>query len=172
MSVSLAGRGSAFEELLEMSHAAYTRQHLAVIQKVSVPVRLTRERAAQGRGFVGYYAGKSTVDFVGVYRDGQGIALDAKSTRLKTRVSWDESHFPRHQQDFLRAWGHQGGLALILVEFSLLDRYFAIPFDAWDAHQGPSWTIPECELWGHAVQAGRGCVLDYLAPWTTKEVTR
>ncbi len=172
MSVSLAGRGSAFETLLEYSHAAYARKRLAVIQKVAVPVKLTRERAAQGRGFVGYFAGKSTVDFVGVYRDGRGVALDAKSTRLKTRISWDESHFPHHQQDFLRAWAKQGGLALILVEFSLLNRYFAIPFEAWEAHQAPSWTVAQCETWGRAVQSGRGCPLDYLAPWSVSEVAR
>jgi recombination protein U len=166
MSVSLAGRGSAFEELLEYSHRTYANKHLAVVQKVAVPVKLTRERAAQGRGFVGYYAAKSTVDFVGVYKDGRGVALDAKSTRLKTRIKWDESHFPRHQQDFLRAWARQGGLALILVEFSVLGRYFAIHFEVWDAHQAPSWTVEQCATWGHLVQSGRGCPLDYLAPWT------
>lgn len=167
MSVSFAGRGRSFEQLLDLTHQVYARHHWALIQSVAVPVRLTRERAAQGHGFVGYYAAKSTVDFVGVLAGGRGIALDAKSTRLKTRMAWDPSHFPLHQQRFLRQWAEQGGLALIVVEFRVLDRFFAIPIQAWTDHPAPSWTVAQCAAWGVEVRSGRGCPVDYLAPFAT-----
>jgi recombination protein U len=164
MSISLAGRGTDFEQLLEYSHAIYASKQVALIQKVAVPVRLTRERAAQGRGFVGYYAGKSTVDFIGVLANGRGIALDAKSTRNRTRIPWDTTHFPPHQQQFLRDWSAHGGQALILVEFNVLQRFFAIPIDQWVAHRAPSWSLSNCAMWGHEVTTGRGCPVDYLVP--------
>lgn len=161
--VQLAGRGAGFEELLAFTHAVYARRGWALVQKVSVPVRLTHERA--GSGFVGFYAGKSTVDFVGCLAGGRGVALDAKSTRNRTRIPWNVTHFPSHQQEFLRHWASTGGLALLLVQFSTLDRYFAIPMKAWDAHQAPSWSLAECAEWGHEVRPAAGYPLDWLAPW-------
>lgn len=158
-----AGRGQAFEELLEWTHAIYRRQDRAVIQKVAVPVRLTGRRDPSGQ-FVGFYAAKSTVDFIGTVRGGRSVAVDAKSTRLRTRIVWDAHHFPPHQREFLAAIAHLGGLALLVVAFSALDRYFAIPYGTWAAHPAPSWTVAECAQWGYEVASRGGCPVDYLAP--------
>lgn len=162
-STQLAGRGTGFEDLLLFTHHVYARRGWALLQKVAVPIRLTSQRA--GNGFVGYYAAPSTVDFVGCLAGGRGVACDAKSTRNRTRIPWNPTHFPVHQQQFLRDWAATGGLAVILVQFSTLDRYFAIALDAWDAHRLPSWSVADCALWGHEVWPTPGCPLDWLAPW-------
>jgi len=158
-------RGSSWEEVLKFTHHLYRQRGVAVIEPVAVPVRVTRERGPGGRGHVAYFHGKSTIDFMGVLANGRALAADAKSTRLKTRIDWSDSHFPSHQQAFLAAWHQSGGLALLLVRFTALDRAFVIPYDMWARHVKPSWSLAECAQWGIEVAAAPPYPIHYLAPF-------
>jgi len=56
------------------------------------------------------------------------VAFDVKSTREKTR--WPLQNIEPHQVSFLQTWQALGGLAFVLVEFAVHNRYFILPVDA------------------------------------------
>ncbi len=75
-------RGSAFEDLINMTNRQYMQRGLAVIQKVPTPITPVEVNNASHTITSAYFEKKSTVDFIGA---AQGIALcfDAKETQAK-----------------------------------------------------------------------------------------
>ncbi|WP_018130695.1 Holliday junction resolvase RecU [Effusibacillus pohliae] len=161
--MTYANRGMAFEQLIEFANAQYLSKGWAIIQKVPTPWKVIR----RGKQIVSAFPEKkSTVDFVGVF-NGRPIAFDAKSTRERTRFELDLVE--PHQVDFLRRWQDNGGVAFLLIEFSVLHEVYAMPlreFEKWwvGRMRGGRQSIPyqEIRLSCDRVEPNRGIVLDYL----------
>lgn len=125
--VAKAGRGKGFEEVLVLGHKHYRRTRQAVVQKVPTPTTVMRRKQPDGTTEItgAFHAKKSTVDFLGVLRDGRAVAFEAKSNQRKTMWPFDSIH--QHQVDFLRDVADLGGAAFVLVEHLPDQAVYLIP---------------------------------------------
>ncbi len=123
-------RGSAFEELINMTNAQYMHRGLAVIQKVPTPVTPVEVNNASRTITSAYFEKKSTVDYIGV---AQGIALcfDAKETQVKNLPL---KNIHGHQMEFMEAFTRQEGVSFLLVNFRETGEVFFLPFDEIKIH--------------------------------------
>jgi recombination protein U len=116
-------RGSAFEELIDMTNRLYMQKNLAVIQKVPTPITPIEVNNASHTITMAYFDKKSTVDFIGV---AQGIALcfDAKETQYKNLPL---KNIHEHQIAFMEAFKQQDGVSFLLVNFNKIGEMFFLP---------------------------------------------
>lgn len=116
-------RGSAFEELVELSAKLYFQKGVAVIQKVPTPITPVEVDNKSRIITCAYFGKKSTVDFIGVWR-GAAICFDAKETGQQ---SLPLGNIHRHQVEFMESFARQGGLSFLLVSFSARGEVFVLP---------------------------------------------
>ena len=116
-------RGSAFEEMIDLTNRLYEQKGLAVIQKVPTPITPTAVDNKAHTITQAYFEKKSTVDFIGV---AQGIAIcfDAKETRQQ---SLPLRNIHSHQIEFMENFRNQQGISFLLVYFTTKDEIFLIP---------------------------------------------
>ncbi|MCL1845845.1 MAG: Holliday junction resolvase RecU [Defluviitaleaceae bacterium] len=124
-------RGSAFEELIDLTNRLYEQKNLAVIQKVPTPITPTAVDNAARRISEAYFEKKSTVDFIGVSRlngVGHGVAIcfDAKETR---QPSLPLRNIHAHQIEFMQKFVTQGGVSFLLVNFAEKNEIFLLPVE-------------------------------------------
>jgi recombination protein U len=116
-------RGSAFEELIDMTNRLYTVQGLAVIQKVPTPITPTAVDNKARTITQAYFEKKSTVDFIGVAQ-GLPICFDAKETR---QLNLPLRNIHPHQIEFMENFRKQKGVSFLLVHFATKGEIFLIP---------------------------------------------
>lgn len=122
--MTTANRGRPLETLIYLSAEMYKRKNQALIDKI--PNAWVVQRA--GKKIVSAYPEKkSTVDFVGMLANGRPIAIEAKSTVVRTRFPL--SMLEQHQLNYLMRFAEMGGLAFVLVEFSKLREVYRLPID-------------------------------------------
>lgn len=113
-------KGDAFEEIINKSNEAYKRKGIAIISKISTPMKPIR----QGKKIVSaYYEEKSTLDYIGIC-DGIPIAFDAKETSEENRFPL--SNIKEHQIDFMTQWDLHGGYTFLVVNFVKINRAFRL----------------------------------------------
>ena len=151
---SYANRGRTFEEFIKYANSRYENQQIAMIQKI--PTEFIPLRDARGRVCSVKVEHKSTVDFIGRYKQ-YPIAIEAKNTNSGA-IRFDEVQ--RHQADFMDRFTQQPGtIGLVLVSFNL-EYFYAVPWAFWgEAYDlrvrrddratsvrvkafGEEWTIP------------------------------
>lgn len=108
---SYANRGKILESLIERANLKYKNQGKALIQKVPIPITISK---LIGNKVVGFKSGASTVDFIGVY-EGVAIAFDAKETKGK---SLPLKNIKDHQINFMLNHVECGGQAFLIVMFT------------------------------------------------------
>jgi len=118
-------RGSAFEEMVNMSNNLYLQHGLAVIQKIPTPITPIEVNNQEHVITKAYFGAKSTVDYIGVVQ-GIPICFDAKETGYKNLPLKNIHH---HQIAFMEAFAKQDGLAFLLVNFNISQEIFFIPFE-------------------------------------------
>jgi len=116
-------RGSAFEEMIDMTNGLYRRHGLAVIQKVPTPITPVEVDNKAYTITSAYFEKKSTVDFIGTT---QGIALcfDAKETR---QLNLPLRNIHAHQVEFMEDFRKQQGVSFLLVHFHSKGEIFLLP---------------------------------------------
>jgi recombination protein U len=97
------------EKRVNKANLRYRKDKVAVINKVEVPIILTS---------AGLIPKQSTVDYIGIYKGGTGIAFDAKETKSKT--SFPLANIKQHQLLFLEYWEDVGGNAFFFIHFKSL----------------------------------------------------
>ena len=140
-------RGSTFEEMINMTNDRLRNNGLAVVQKVPTPITPVEINKESRTITLAYFEKKSTVDYIGVVQ-GIPICFDAKETQIK---NLPVGNIHRHQIEFMEDFVRQKGIAFMLVNFVLYDRYFFLPFEQlksyWDAAQhGGRKSIPFTEF--------------------------
>jgi len=126
MSSSRGLRGGTLEELITLTNDKYRRQKLACVQKVPTPITPV-EICKESRTIkLAYFEKRSTVDFMGAVQ-GIPICFDAKETRLKNLPI---ANIHSHQIEFMEDFTAQGGIAFMLVHFTVYDEYFFLSLDA------------------------------------------
>lgn len=136
-------RGSAFEELIDLTNRLYAQKNLAIIQKVPTPITPTAVDNAARTISQAYFEKKSTVDFIGVAR-GVAICFDAKETR---QASLPLRNIHAHQIEFMQKFAAQGGVSFLLVRFAEKNEIFLLPIEILakfhtDAAKGGRKSIP------------------------------
>jgi len=162
---SHANRGQSLEQAINITNQAYRGKGLALINKVSTPIKKIRDY--NGNMFLAVWERKSSVDYQGAYR-GRSVVFEAKSTKEATRFPLD--NLAEHQIEYLRAAEQQGAIAFVLVEFVAHAVTYLLPalyvIECWDRSlQGERKSIPHeaVQTFGTRVHSGRGAALDYLA---------
>ena len=136
-------RGSALEELVNLTNEAYRRKGLAVMQKIPTPITPVQFDSVTRNITLAYFEQKSTIDYIGAVQ-GIPVCFDAKETHLK-RLPMDNIH--EHQIEFMREFERQQGVAFLLVYFRFADEYYCLPFPTlakwWDeGKRGGRKSIP------------------------------
>lgn len=121
---TLGLRGSSFEEIINYTNGIYEKNDLALIQKISTPIKPISLNKNNNTISLAYFEKKSTVDYIGVTR-GIPICFDAKETKLK---SLPIKNIHEHQIEFMDKFEQQKGIAFLLVHFLFNNTYFYLPF--------------------------------------------
>ena len=158
-------RGSAFEELIDLTNRLYMQKGAAVIQKVPTPITPVEVDNKARIISSAYFEKKSTVDFIGV-SDGVAICFDAKETKL---LNLPLRNIHTHQVEFMERFERQGGVSFLLVSFSSKNEVFLLPIKELSKHhsnqkKGGRKSIPYTEFDQNLlVKNENGFPLDYLA---------
>jgi len=116
-------RGSAFEEMIDMTNLLYVQRGLAVIQKVPTPITPVEVDNKARTITSAYFEKKSTVDFIGVAQ-GLAICFDAKETK---QLNLPLRNIHPHQVEFMENFRKQRGVAFLLVHFQTKGEIFLLP---------------------------------------------
>ncbi|MDF2472802.1 MAG: hypothetical protein K0R21_584 [Anaerocolumna sp.] len=132
-------RGSALEELINLTNGRYREKKLALIQKVPTPITPINIDKENRHITLAYFEEKSTVDYIGVVQ-GIPVCFDAKECAVNT-FSLQNVH--EHQVNFMREFEEQGGIAFLLIYYSKKNIYYYLPLSKLN------------EFWERAMNGGR-----------------
>jgi len=118
-------RGSALEEMINMTNQLYWQHGLAVIQKVPTPITPVEVSNKERIITKAFFGEKSTVDYIGVVQ-GIPICFDAKETQSKNLPI---NNIHQHQLAFMEAFSQQEGVAFLLVHFKTEGQIFFLPIE-------------------------------------------
>ncbi|MBQ8799883.1 MAG: Holliday junction resolvase RecU [Lachnospiraceae bacterium] len=117
-------RGSAFEELINLTIERYRELGLALIQKVPTPITPIQIDQATRHITLAYFEKKSTVDYIGVVQ-GIPVCFDAKECAEDT-FSLQNVH--EHQFAFMEEFEKQEGVAFLLIYYTAKEQYYYLRF--------------------------------------------
>lgn len=168
--LSFSNRGKSLEDELNETNEYYLSNNKAVIHKKPVPIQIVHVKYPARSAAViteAYFRSPSTTDYNGVWK-GKYIDFEAKETKNTTSFPLQNIH--EHQVEHMKKVTDQAGIAFLLVKFTVLDRYFIIPYEyfekKWErmiAGGRKSITLSEMEEISIEIQAGYNPRLDYLA---------
>lgn len=117
-------RGSTLEDMINHSNEVYREKKLALIQKIPTPITpITIEKSTR-HITLAYFDQKSTVDYIGAVQ-GIPVCFDAKECAVKT---FPLQNVHEHQIRFMKEFEEQGGIAFIILHFTVLDEMYYVPF--------------------------------------------
>lgn len=160
-------KGDVFEEIINISNEVYKNKGIALIQKISTPMK----PISRGSKIISaYYEEKSTLDYIGVFAS-LPIAFDAKETKEITRFPL--SNIQDHQIEFMKNWYKHGGLAFLLINFTKLDEVYRLDWTTlswyWKQYQENrgkrgfgSIALNEFRCNCKKLKSRDGIILDYL----------
>ena len=118
-------RGSALEELINLSNETYREKKLALIQKVPTPITPITIDKSSRHITLAYFDQKSTVDYIGVVQ-GIPVCFDAKECAADTFAL---ANVHEHQVKFMKEFEEQGGISFLIIFFKKQDCYYYLPYD-------------------------------------------
>ena len=118
-------RGSALEDLTNLSNDKYRDKGLALIQKVPTPIKPIKIDQESRHITLAYFEQKSTVDYIGVVQ-GIPVCFDAKECATDT-FSLQNIH--EHQVDFMGNFEAQQGIAFFLIYYTTKDVFYYLPYE-------------------------------------------
>lgn len=162
-----ANRGMSLEEDINATNEYYLEMNIAVIHKKPTPVQIVNvdypSRSA-AKITEAYFKQASTTDYNGLYQ-GRYIDFEAKETRNKTSFPMRNIH--DHQVVHMKRVVDQGGIAFLIVRFTLLEEvYFfeARHFLEWYGSIDTRKSIPKAvfEEKGYLIPQSYQARVDYL----------
>ena len=166
---SFSNRGKTLEDELNETNDYYLQLGHAVIHKKPVPVQIVRvEYPSRSAAVIkeAYFRSPSTTDYNGVW-NGKYIDFEAKETENPTSFPLKNIH--EHQVHHMSQVRKHDGLAFLIIRFSSLQRYFIIPFEAFEFFWKrmmdggrKSVTLAEIEETGFEIKSGAFPRIDYL----------
>ena len=117
-------RGSAFEEVINMTNDIYAQKDLALVQKIPTPITPIEIDKQSRHITMAYFEKDSTVDYIGVVQ-GIPICFDAKECHTDT---FPMRNIHEHQLHFMEKFEKQGGISFLLIYFTARGEYYYLPF--------------------------------------------
>lgn len=117
-------RGSTLEELVNLTNEKYAEHGLALIQKVPTPITPLKIDKDSRHITLAYFEQKSTVDYIGVVQ-GIPVCFDAKECTIDTFAL---QNIHPHQVEFMTQFEKQGGIAFLILFFSMRNELFYLPY--------------------------------------------
>lgn len=117
-------RGSTLEDLINHSNESYREKKLALIQKIPTPITPINIEKESRHITLAYFDQKSTVDYIGTVQ-GIPVCFDAKECATKT---FPLQNVHAHQVQFMKEFEEQGGIAFLIIHFTLPDEVYYLPF--------------------------------------------
>lgn|SRR5699024_658943 len=162
-------RGQTLEDELNETNEFYLSRDIAVIHKKPIPIQVVNVHypaRSAAKITEAYFRTPSTTDYNGVW-NGKYIDFEAKETKNKTSFPLQNIH--AHQVEHMQQVERQDGISFLIIRFSLLNRYFLVPFEIvyekWERMlQGGRKSIPLHELENEAIELTLGYMptIDYL----------
>ncbi len=118
-------RGSALEELINLTNERYRELGLALIQKIPTPITPVEIEKRSRHITLAYFDKKSTVDYIGAVQ-GVPVCFDAKECAGDT-FSLQNVH--PHQMAFMEEFERQQGIAFLLVSYTQKELYYYLRFE-------------------------------------------
>lgn len=134
-------RGSTLENLINMTNEKYRDSKLALVQKIPTPITPVSINE-KGQITLAYFESKSTVDYIGVVQE-VPICFDAKEC---AKLTFPMQNIHEHQIRFMEDFEEQGGIAFMIIYFSMTEESYYCPFK--EIHK----------YWKRAVNGGRKSV--------------
>lgn len=119
--------GKVFEKYVERSCIRFRSLGLADIKKTPEPMKPVGVINKNYGWFKAVYEKKAQPDFTGTLKGGQSVMIEAKHTD-STRMPFER--IARHQATDLDSVTNLGGLALVLLSFSL-KNFYCIEWTEW-----------------------------------------
>ena len=164
-----SNRGMTLEEDINETNEFYLEHGIATIHKKPTPVQIVQVDYPKRSAAVikeAYFKQASTTDYNGVYK-GKYIDFEAKET--KSTASFPLKNFHDHQIKHMQAVTAQGGVAFVIMRFSITDTIYLMPakelFVYWERmHAGgrKSITIQEVETTSTKIPLGFQPRIDYI----------
>lgn len=117
-------RGSTLEDMINHGNQLYREKKLALIQKIPTPITPITIDKETRHITLAYFDQKSTVDYIGAVQ-GIPVCFDAKECAAET---FPLQNIHEHQICFMEEFESQGGIAFILLHFTVRDEIYYIPF--------------------------------------------
>lgn len=157
MKTSQANRGKWFEKVIEIANTVYKIKKIAIVNKIPTPINMNK------KGKKAFYEEKSTVDFIGIMRNGKHIAFDTKEVSL-TRFPF--KNISDHQEEYLTDTHKMGGAAFILVYFKTKQECYLLNITDYIDYKTTTdmKSIPYSWFKDHAIQvtSSNGVAFDYM----------
>ena len=118
-----ANRGMTLEEDINQTNLYYNLHNIALVYKKPTPIRVVQVEYPKNKIREAYFNEPSTLDYNGVYQ-GRYLEFDAKETQSKT--SFPLSNIHKHQMDHIRKVIYYGGIAYLIVRFSILEKTYLL----------------------------------------------
>ena len=118
-------RGSTFEELINRTNEKYDEAGLALVQKIPTPITPVKFDKEQRRITDAYFEKDSTVDYIGVVQ-GIPVCFDAKESKTDT---FSLRNIHPHQFEFMKDFEAQGGVAFVMLHFTMRNDLYYMPFE-------------------------------------------
>lgn len=166
--ISYKNRGMTLEEDVNVTNEYYLAHNIAVIHKKPIPIKVVNVKYPSRQSAVidkAFYVVPSTTDYNGLYK-GHHIDFEAKETSNKTSFPLQNIH--QHQVEHLIKIDEHGGIAFLLVRFTLCNELYLL--EAKDLAEfyersrtgRKSITLIEFKERGHLIPLGYNPRVDYL----------
>ena len=127
--IDFGRRGMSFEAQIVKANAYYLARDRAVIHKKPTPVQIVKvdyPKRSAATITEAYFKTPSTTDFNGVY---QGVYIDFEAKETTNKTTFPLANVHAHQMKHIFAVATQGGVAFLLVKFSMLDEVYLLTSD-------------------------------------------
>ncbi|OCA83532.1 Holliday junction resolvase RecU [Pradoshia sp. D12] len=167
--VNYSNRGMTLEDDLNETNLYYIENNIAIVHKKPTPVQIVNVSYPKRSAAVikeAYFKQASTTDYNGVYK-GRYIDFEAKETRQTT--SFPLKNFHEHQIVHMRNIIKHGGIAFIIMRFSVTEEIYYLPAETliyyWEEMlSGGRKSIPkkDIEHTGEVIPLGFSPRIDYI----------
>ena len=129
INTNYGNRGMTLENEINASNDYYKLIDKAIIYKKPTPIKVTNvDYPSRDKAVIkeAYFTVPSTTDYNGIYK-GKYIDFEAKETKSNTNFSLRNIH--PHQIDHLKGIERHGGIAFIIVRFTILNETYLMPIN-------------------------------------------
>ena len=127
--LSHKNRGMNLENELNITNEYYRNIDKAFIYKKPTPVKITKvDYPSRDKAIIkeAFFTIPSTTDYNGLYK-GKYIDFEAKETKSSTNFTLRNIH--PHQIEHLKSIEKHGGIAFIIVRFTILNETYLMPIN-------------------------------------------